>query len=106
VGALEILGILCVSLAGLSLLPLFPGKGIQRAIRWSLVLLGLAAATYLSGYLPVLPRAPDPLPIVGAVVYQIAFSVATTLIAVLFKRAERVKIPLGPDSGSSTPPAG
>ncbi len=86
--ALEILGYGFMSLAALFVSPVFQKVGIENWIRWLFIVNGIFAMTAVTGYV----LTANPLHIVGLLsvgVWSITFPVATTLLAILFKRAER-----------------
>lgn len=91
--ALEVLGYTFMSLGALFVVPIFSGGKVERAIRWLFVVNGVAN---ISAALAVLLTA-NPLHMLVLVslgVWSIAFPIATILLAVVFKRAERMKLPM------------
>ena len=79
-----------VGLAGLFILPVFHRGGIELAIRWCFAIIGVATAISCFGFVLSNNRGPElaTLPILGA--QFIIFPVATTLLAVVFRRAEKM----------------
>ncbi len=89
--ALEVLGYTFMSLGALFVVPIFSGGNVERAIRWLFVVNGVAN---IVATLAVLLTA-NPLHILVLVslgVWSIAFPIATILLAVVFKRADGMKL--------------
>jgi hypothetical protein len=89
--ALEVLGYTFMSLGALLVVPIFSGGRVGSAIRWLFVLNG---GVNIVATLAVLLTA-NPLHILVLVslgVWSIAFPIATILLAVVFKRADRMKL--------------
>jgi len=83
--ALEILGYGFMSLAALSVSLAFQNVGIERWIRWLFIVNGIFAMIAAAGFV----LTANPLHIVGLLsvgVWSITFPVATTLLAILFRR--------------------
>jgi hypothetical protein len=79
-----------VSLAGLSVLPVFHRGGIELAFRWCFVITGVFTVVAGFGYALSGDRLLT-LPLLASLVAQLAFPVATALLAVVFRREEKLK---------------
>lgn len=89
--SLETIGYTLMGLAALFALPVFNGSGIERAIRWCFAI--NAAFTVLGSIGYVLSGNPlHGLVLASLGVWAIAFPIATALIAVMFKRVERMNM--------------
>lgn len=89
--SLETIGYTFMGLAALFDLPVFNGGGIERAIRWCFAI--NAAFTVLGNIGYVLSGNPlHGLVLASLGVWAIAFPIATALLAVMFKRVERMNM--------------
>ncbi|MEM3581268.1 MAG: hypothetical protein QXQ64_08445 [Candidatus Bathyarchaeia archaeon] len=89
--SLETVGYTLMGLAALFALPVFNGGGIERAIRWCFAINAVFTVVGSIGY--VLSGNPlHGLVLASLGVWAIVFPIATTLLAVMFKRVERMNM--------------
>ncbi|MEM2446900.1 MAG: hypothetical protein QW734_09605 [Candidatus Bathyarchaeia archaeon] len=89
--SLETVGYTLMGLAALFALPVFNGGGIERAIRWCFAINAVFTVVGSIGY--VLSGNPlHGLVLASLGVWAIVFPIATALLAVMFKRVERMNM--------------